>query len=512
LLKNIFYYIKGVAFGSVQLRAVRDIRNRFYEHLHELSMSFYHRKRPGEISSIMLHDVSNMRQALSTSFNQLLIEPINILSFIVLLFIISWQLTLIAIVILPLSLFIIRVIGMSIRRKSIRSSRRMAGIMSILNETVQGMRVVKAFAMEKFEINRFFGETWNYFKIVFRRTKLRHLSPPLNEITAVTIGIVLLYIGGRQVLSGTGLDTEDFIRFVFLIFAMLEPIKKLNRVNIRIQKGIASAIRVFRILDEKTDIFDKPDAQNIESFDKKIEYQNLCFRYITSEEDILSDINLTINKGETIAVVGHSGAGKTTLADLLPRFYDPIKGSIKIDSVDIRDLTLKSLRRMMGIVTQETVLFNDSVLNNIAYGLSEVDMEAVEKAAEAANALDFINELENKFDTIIGDKGSRLSGGQRQRIAIARALLKNPPILILDEATSSLDSESEIKVKQAIDNLMKERTAIVIAHRLSTIRNADRIIVIESGKIVETGTHRSLLAKGGKYKLLHEAQKLDQNK
>ncbi len=508
LLKNIFLYLKGISFAYVQLHAITDLRNKLYQHLHHLSLSFYHRKRSGEISSIMIYDISNMRNTYSISFNKLLVEPINIIAFVVLLFIISWQLTLMAIVILPLSGYLIRVIGQSIRRKSIRTSRKMAGIMSIMNETISGIRIVKAFAMEKFEIRRFIEETKKYYRLLFRRKRLNELSTPLNEIFAVLIGVVLLYIGGRHALSGTGLESEDFIRYVFLIFALLDPIKKLNKVNVNIQTGIASGSRVFSIMDEKSDVVDQPGARPITDFNDCITYKNVYFQYESSDDNVLSNINLEIRKGEVVAIVGPSGAGKSTLADLLPRFYDPTHGRIKIDGTDIRSYTLKSLRSLMGIVTQETILFNDTILNNIAYGSDEVDIQKVRQVAKAANALEFIDEMSAGFETEIGDKGARLSGGQRQRVAIARALLKNPPILILDEATSSLDSESEQKVQKAIELLMQDRTAIVIAHRLSTIQNADKIVLLDNGKIEETGTHTELLEKGGKYKYLYDTQQL----
>ncbi len=505
-LKNVFFYLKGILLGYIQLRLITDLRNKLYSHLHRLSFSFFDRKRSGEISSIILNDVEVMRRSFAVSFNKLLVEPINILTFVVILFIISWQLTLLAIVILPVTGFIITKIGQSIRRKSIRTSRQIAGIMSILSETLYGIRVVKAFAMEKFEKNRFFHETHKYFRLLFRRTKLRTVSPPVNETFGVLIGVFLLYYGGAQVLSGTGIESEDFIRFVIMLFAIMQPIKSLNNVNVDIQQGIASATRVFSILDEEPDIIEKQNAIKLTGFKDKIEYEHVSFHYDTSEDNILSDVNFEIKKGEVVAIVGHSGAGKSTLVDLLPRFYDLKGGSIKIDGIDIRDVTFESLRSLMGVVTQETILFNDTIFNNIAYGMEDADPERVKAAANAANALEFINDFPEKFQTKIGEKGTRLSGGQRQRLAIARALLKNPPILILDEATSSLDSESEQKVQMAIDRLMKDRTVLVIAHRLTTIQNADKIVVLENGEIVESGTHLELLKKNGIYKYLYYAQ------
>ena len=504
--KNVFFYIKNIALGYVQLKLIRDLRDALYAHLQELSLSYYHRKKGGEILSIVLNDVGIMRRAFTVSFNKLLVEPINILIFVILLFIISWKLSLLAVVILPVSLFTIAKIGQSIRRKSVRTSKQIAGIMAILSETINGIRVVKAFAMEQFEKRRFFSETHKYFKMTFRRTRLRAISTPINETFGVSVGVILLWIGGNHVLAGTGIGAEDFIRFIILLFAILHPIRTLNTVNADIQEGLASAVRVFSILDERSDIVEKPNAIRINSFKSEIHYENVTHQYDTVNDEVLKDINFTIKKGDIIAIVGHSGAGKSTLVDLLPRFYDVKKGQIIIDGIDIRDITLSSLRSLMGIVTQETILFNDTIFNNIAYGVTDTDPIYVEAAAKAANALEFINDLPEKFQAIIGDKGVLLSGGQRQRIAIARALLKNPPILILDEATSSLDSESEQKVQMAIETLMKDRTTLVIAHRLSTIQNASKIIVLEDGGIVEIGTHSELLEKNGLYKYLYDTQ------
>ncbi len=507
LLKNIFMYLKNVTISFVQLRMVNDVRDMLYAHLHDLSLSYFNRKRAGEISSIVMNDVGAMRNSFTVSFDKLLVEPINILTFMVLLFIISWQLSLLAIVILPISVYIIASIGRSIRRKSLRTSRQIASIMAILDETLQGMRVVKAFTMEKFEIKRFFEATRKHFQLLYRRKRLREISSPLNETFGVLIGVILLWFGGTRVLTGTGLDAEDFIRFIIMLFAIMNPIKSLNNVNLELQEGLASAERVFSIIDEKPDIVEKPNAIEIREFRDKIVYDRVSFYYDKSREAVLHEVSFEIKKGEVVAIVGQSGAGKSTLVDLLPRFYDPTSGSISIDGYDLRDLTFHSLRSLMGIVTQQTILFNDTVYNNIAYGVSHYTPEQVEAAAEAANALEFISQFPEGFNTLIGDRGLRISGGQRQRLAIARAILKNPPILILDEATSSLDSESEQKVQAAIENLMKDRTVLVIAHRLSTIQNADKIIVLEKGRVVERGTHQELLSlPNSRYRYFYETQ------
>jgi len=382
--KNVFFYIKNIALGYVQLKLIKDLRDTLYAHLHELSLSYFHRKKSGELLSIVLNDVGIMRRAFTVSFDKLLVEPINILTFVTLLFIISWKLALLSFVILPVSFFIISRIGQSIRRKSVRTSKKIAGITAIFNETVGGIRVVKAFAMEEFEKRKFFRETQRYFNLTFKRRRLRAISSPINETFGVGIGVILLWIGGSHVLAGTGIEAEDFIRFIILLFAILNPIKKLNTVNVDIQEGLASASRVFSILDEKSDIADKENAIQITRFKKDIRYEHVSFWYDESNGNILSDINLTVKKGDIIAIAGHSGAGKTTFVDMLPRFYDVTAGRILIDDIDIRDLTLSSLRSLMGIVTQETILFNDTIFNNIAYGMIDADPEVVQAAAKAA--------------------------------------------------------------------------------------------------------------------------------
>jgi len=493
-LKNIFRFIKGLTIKFVQLRLITDVRDMLYSHLNKLSLSFYSRKRTGEIHSIVQNDVTKLRNALTVTFNRAIVGPLNILTTVILLFIISWELTLLALIILPVTGYVMGVIGNVIRRRSVRNSEQIAGVMSILNETIKGIRIVKAFAMEEVEKSKFFKATKKYFKLMFKTERLDTLSSPLNEIIGTLIGISLLWIGGRAVLSGKGLAPEDFMRFLFLLFNMMNPIKRLNKVNISIQRGIAAGMRIFTILDEEPDVVEKEDAKELKSFQKGVEYKNVNFSYNQDEKTVLKDINLKVDKGEVVAFVGQSGAGKTTLVDLLPRFYDVDSGDITIDGHNVKDLTLNSLRGHIGVVTQETILFNDTVFNNIAYGIKNADKDKVRKAAKAANALEFIEELPKGFDTTVGENGVKLSGGQKQRVTIARALMKNPPILILDEATSSLDTEAEQKVQAAINKLMENRTVFVIAHRLSTITGADKILVLDEGQIVERGTHDELLS------------------
>jgi subfamily B ATP-binding cassette protein MsbA len=505
-LKNLFLYAKKVLVAHVQYSIVTEIRNMLYRHFHSLSLSFFDERQSGELTAILVSDVSNMRTAMSTAFQKLFEAPINTLTMLFLMFIISWKLTLVSLVVIPISGLAIITIGRSIRRKSRRTAAQLAGITAIVAETMMSVRVVKAFAMEAYESARFGAEAERYFRLMMRRARLNFLSSPITETLGVFIGAVLLWFGGQQVLMGQGLSSDDFIRFILIMFAAIQPIRNLSDVNVKLQTGIASAERVFRIIDTPPAIQDASDAVEKISFDDKIAFESVHFHYDDTTKPVLRNVSFEIRKGQIVALVGHSGAGKSTIADLIPRFYDVANGAITVDGIDVRQISVKSLRRLMGIVTQETILFNDTVRANIAYGDADVAVEAVRKAASAANALDFIEEMPEGFESIVGEKGIRLSGGQRQRLAIARALLKNPPILILDEATSSLDTESEKLVQEAIEELMKDRTVLVIAHRLSTIVNADMIVVLERGRIVEQGTHHELLAAGNQYKELYDNQ------
>ncbi|MFQ6604079.1 MAG: ABC transporter ATP-binding protein [Fidelibacterota bacterium] len=506
-LKNIFLYLKNITLSFVQLKLIQIIRERVYAHLHSLSLTFFKKKKSGEITSIIINDVANMRLAFSTGFQKLLVEPVNVLVMVVLLFIINWQLALITLITIPVSAMIIVGIGKSIRRKSHRTAVSIAGITSIISETISAMRIVKAFVMERYEIAKFNRETKNHFVLLFRRSRLRHISSPVTELIGVLIGVVLLWTGGKAVLIDQSITSEDFIRFILILFSTFTPIRNLSNVNTQLQIGIASAERVFTILDTKPSIVNRPDAITKKGFESSITFDNVYFSYVeTDEAPILSDISFTIKRGQIVALVGQSGSGKSTIADLIPRFYDVDKGRICIDGIDIRDISVPSLRNLMGIVNQDTILFNDSIRNNIAYGNESVSLDEIKAAAQASYALSFIEEMPDGFDTMVGEKGVKLSGGQRQRIAIARALLKDPPILILDEATSSLDTESEREVQRAMESLMVDRTALVIAHRLSTIVKADEILVLKDGKIIEQGTHVALLAAGGYYRHLFEMQ------
>ena len=505
LFKNIFLYIKNIALTYIQFNLITKLRVRLYAHLQKMSLSYFDNSQSGELSSIVLNDVSNMRVAFGTSFHKLFVEPINIILFVALLLIINLKLALISIIIVPLSGAIVIFIGRSIRRKSKRTAEKIARIMSIMAENLNSIRVVKSFSMESFETDRFTNEQERYYQLIFRRAKLRLISSPIIEMIGASIGVCLLWIGGHDVLVAQNMNSEDFIRFILILFSVLGPIRNLSNVSVELQKGFASADRVFEVLDTTETIKSKPDAVTINDFNDQICFNNVSFNY-DGTDSVLKDVSFNMKKGTVTALVGSSGAGKSTIADLIPRFYDVVDGSIKIDDFDITDLELNSLRKMMGIVSQETILFNDTIGANIKYGLQKVSDGKLEEAAENANALDFINKQPNGFDTVIGEKGVRLSGGQRQRIAIARAILKNPAILILDEATSSLDTESEYLVQKAIDNLMADRTVLVIAHRLTTVENADFIIAMENGKVVETGAHQDLLKQDGIYTRLYNKQ------
>ena len=504
--KNIFLYIKNILLRIVELKLVKDIRDRLYQHIQTLSLGYFHKQQTGSITSIVMNDVSELQSAVGVVFQKLFVEPINILTFVTLLFIISWKLAIIATIILPLAGIAIVTIGKSIRRKSRRTQSKIADIMQLLTENLSSIRIVKAFVNEKEEVRKFTGESQNYFKLLLQRARLDLISAPVTESFGVIIGVVLLWYGGMEVLSNEGVSAEDFIRFIVILFSILGPIKQMSNVNIKVQTGAASAERIFELLDTPPEIVEVKNAVDLGDFSQSIEFDRVHFEYNDGDERVLDEVSFTINKGEVVAMVGPSGSGKSTIADLIPRFYDVSKGAIRIDGNDLRDATLASIRGNMGIVTQEVILFNDTIRNNIAYAQPNVSEKAIQQAALAANALKFIEQTPNGFETMIGERGVNLSGGQKQRLAIARALLKNPPILILDEATSALDTESEKMVQKAIERLMQDRTALVIAHRLSTVQNADKIIVIDKGRVVETGPHSELYENGSLYRRLYDIQ------
>lgn len=505
-LKNFFLYIQGFFMAFVQQSFIRDIRNRLFEHYQRLSLAYFHRNRTGQLISRVTNDVVVLNETIDLGFNHLVSDILEVIIFTAFLIILSWKLTLLAALILPIMFLFIYRIGRKLKKYSYRSQERMADVNSVLEETVGNIRIVKAFAADKFEIEKFFAATGRYFKALLKMTRIRMLATPINDMLATAAGIFILWYAGTGILStDSTLRAEDFILFVFSLFSMIKPIKSLSNIHIKLQEGLAAAGRIFEVLETPPKVLEPDHPRPLPEFSRLIRYDDIVFAYDTGER-VIDHVSFEVHKGQIVALVGPSGAGKSTLFDLLPRFYDPQEGRIEIDDIDIRTVATKDLRAQMGIVTQETYLFNDSIRRNIAYGMEDVSDEAIINAAAMANAHDFIRQFPDGYDTVVGNRGSMLSGGQRQRLAIARALLKNPQILIFDEATSALDTESEIQVQEAINQLMKGRTTLVIAHRLSTITSADLILVIESGRIVQRGTHESLLREGGLYARLYQMQ------
>jgi subfamily B ATP-binding cassette protein MsbA len=508
----ILYFIKGlctyflsVMSVSIEEKVIRDIRNELYTHLHRLSLAFFHASRTGQIISRITSDVRLVRSSISTGFLAAIRDFLNILvlgGFVVW---ISWRLALVAVIVIPLITFVVAKIGRRLRRYSTKAQEKMADITTVLQETISGIRVVKAFGMEDFETAKFYGHTNGFFGAYMKRQRAESLAPVMTEFLGAAGGLVVLYYGGMQVLGGNLLSPDWFLIFLAAMLSIIRPAKTLTQASAKIQDGIAAGKRIFTILDAEPDITDAPDAVDIDGIHEGIEFRNVSFKYETSDY-VLKDVGFRVNKGQVVAVVGPSGAGKSTLVDLIPRFYDPTEGSVLLDGRDLRKISVRSLRSIMGIVTQETILFNDTIRNNIAYGMEDVPLTKVIDAAKAANAHDFIAGLPEGYDTIIGDRGVRVSGGERQRLAIARAILKDPEILIFDEATSSLDTESEKLVQDAIERLLSHRTNFVIAHRLSTVTNADLIVVIDDGRLVEIGRHSDLLAAGNVYRRLYDLQ------
>ena len=506
LSKNILFYISNLIMAYVQNNVITKIRIKLFQHISTLSLSFFNNNKTAELSSILIRDIAGMRVAFSQSLQKIIIEPISVISFLFLLFIINFKFTILVIIIIPLSGFFSYKVGQSIRRKSKRSSVQSAGILNIIKETLSNIKIVKIFNLENEENEKFVKENNKYFNLIFKQSRLSNLLTPINETIGLIVGVLLIWFGGISVLQQGAMSSEDFIKFILLLFAMLQPIRKLANVNVLFQNGIAAAERVFSVFDNHDKIPESKNAFKINSFKNSINFKDVNFKYEGQDSLILDNINLEICKGQTVAIVGKSGAGKTTLTDLLPRFYDPISGNIFIDKINLKDLSLKNLRNLYGIVTQNVILFNDTIKNNIIHGNKNATENDITKAVKSANIQDLVDKLDYGLNTYIGENGVKLSGGEKQRLSIARALIKNPDILILDEATASLDSESEKMVHSAIDNIIKNRTVIIIAHRLSTIINADKILVMNDGKIVESGSHNELLKNNGYYKKLHDIQ------
>ncbi len=506
IIKNILFYISNTIISYVQNKVITKIRVKLFKHISTLSLSFFNNTKTAELNSILIRDIGNMRIAFSQSLQKIIVEPMSIISFILLLFVINIKFTLLVIIIIPISGFFSYKIGQSIRRKSKRSSVQIANVMNIIKETLNNIKIVKIFNTEKNENEKFKNEINKYFNLIFKQAKLSNLLTPINESIGLLVGILIIWFGGLSVLENQSMSSEDFIKFILLLFAMMQPIRKLANVNALFQNGIAAAERAFNVFDTKDVINEYKEAIEINYFKSNIIFKNVNFKYQNDSRNILNQINTEIKKGQTIAIVGKSGSGKSTFSELIPRLYDVQDGKILLDNIDIKNYTLKSLRGMIGIVTQNAILFNDTIKNNISYSNTEVSDNKILKTIDSANLNDLISKLPEGMDTIIGENGVKLSGGEKQRLSIARAIIKNPEILILDEATASLDSESEKKVHKAIDNIIQDRTVIIIAHRLSTIINADKIIVIDQGKIVEEGTHKELLESNKNYKKLYELQ------
>jgi subfamily B ATP-binding cassette protein MsbA len=505
LLKNIFRYLAMFFIAVLRTGIVKDLRSKIYNKMMDLPLSFYSETKKGDMLTRITSDVQEIEFSILQSLEMLFREPINIVLSLVLLISISPKLTLVALFLLPVTAFIISRLGKSLKRTSTKAQNQVGILLSNVEESLGGLKIIKGFNAEKKSKNKFQDQNKRYQILNLRVTRKKDLASPLSEFLGTTVMVGIAYFGGSLVLGGdSNFNGGEFITYILIFARLLNPIKAFSSAYANVQKGAASADRIDTIISAKNNIKDPKNPKEIKTFNNTIEYKNVTFSY--DNEPVLNNISISIKKGKSIALVGESGGGKSTFADLLPRFYDISEGSIEIDGINIKDITLKNLRSLMGIVTQESILFNETVFNNICFGVNNATKEQVIEAAKIANAHQFISELENGYDTNIGDRGGKLSGGQRQRLSIARAVLKNPPILILDEATSALDTESEKLVQDALFKLMKNRTSIVIAHRLSTIQHSDEIIVLQKGKIVERGTHTELIEKAGVYKKLSDLQ------
>lgn len=504
-LKNLFRYLGMYFVAPIRNGVVKDMRQEVYDKILVLPLSFFSEERKGDVIARTTNDLSEIEWTILSSIEAIFRDPFAIIFFLITLFYMSPELTVFVLVLLPLTGLIIGRIGRSLKKAAARGQQKMGLLISMIEETLSGLRIIQAFNAENYSKKKFSNTNQMFNLLMNKMYRKRDLASPLSEFLGAIVLVIVMYFGGRLVLGGTNeLDPSVFIGFIAIFSQIINPAKSFAQAFYNVQKGVASAERVLEILNAKETIVEKANAVSKPSFDLALRYENVHFAYGTAP--VLKGVNLDIRKGQMIALVGQSGAGKTTMADLLPRFYDPISGVIKIDGIPIADIKLADLRNLMGIVNQESILFNDTVFNNIAFGMPNVTEDEVVNAAKIANAHEFIDKLDKGYYTNIGDRGGKLSGGQRQRLSIARAVLKNPPVLILDEATSALDSESERLVQDAIQNLMKNRTSLVIAHRLSTVQHANCIVVMHEGEIAEMGTHDELLSMNGVYKNLYQKQ------
>ncbi len=505
LLKVGFYYLGAYEAIYIRNGVVKDMREQIYQKMLKLALPFFSEERKGDIISRITGDVTEVENSIMSSLDMFLKNPIIIIVLLASMLVMSPRMTLFIFLVLPIAGYIIGRVGKSLKKVSREGQDKMGEILTVVEETLGGLRIIKAFNAEKKMNARFNSELHDYKSIMNRLMRRRELAHPLSELLGTMVIIIVVWYGGTLILSNNSeLTGTEFIAYLAIFYQIINPAKAFTTALYSIQKGLASMDRIDKILYADVTIPQAPDAKSVSTLKDSIEYRNVTFAY--EDKVVLNNVSLTIPKGKTIALVGQSGSGKTTFVDLLPRFYDVNGGKILIDGIDLRNLKLHDLRDLMGNVNQEAILFNDTIFNNIAFGVDNVSMPEVIAAAKVANAHDFIIETEHGYDTVIGDRGSKLSGGQRQRLSIARAILKNPPVLILDEATSALDTESERLVQDALENLMKNRTSVVIAHRLSTVRNADLICVFHEGEIVERGTHDELIRLDGRYKRLHSMQ------